>query len=144
MTKTTAAWRITDDKVIEQFRAKRGAIKRQYPVILVTTTGRRTGRALVTPLNFSEDGDRLAVIASAGGSETHPAWYLNLQANPEVTIEHGSETFRARAYTAAEPERTRLFDAQIRLMPFFGTYRREVKTREIPVVVFERIGDGEG
>ena len=88
---------------------------------------------------FSTDGDRLVVIASAGGSETHPSWYLNLAANPDVTIEHGEETFRARAHTAAEPERTRLFDQQAKLMPFFGMYRRQVTNREIPVVVFERV-----
>ena len=144
MPRTTAEWRAIDDKVIAQFRAKRGATGRANPVILVTTIGRKSGRPLVTPLNFSEDGDRLVVIASAGGSETHPAWYLNLQANPDVTIEHGEEAFRARAHTAAEPERTRLFDVQARLMPFFGTYRRQVKTREIPVVVFERTRDAEG
>ena len=112
MPRTTAEWRAIDDKVIAQFRAKRGATGRANPVILVTTIGRKSGRPLVTPLNFSEDGDRLVVIASAGGSETHPAWYLNLQANPDVTIEHGEEAFRARAHTAAEPERTRLFDVQ--------------------------------
>src|SRR5262249_29361056 len=98
-----------------------------------------TGRPLVTPLNFSEDGERLVVIASAGGAAQHPAWYHNLVAHPEVTIERGSETFRARARTAVEPERTRLDDAQARLMPFFNGYRRSVTSREIPVVVFERL-----
>ena len=128
-----------DDPLIAQFRAKRGETGRKYPVILVTTVGRKSGKPLVTPLNFSIDGDRLVVIASAGGSETHPAWYLNLVANPEVTIEYGHEIFRALATSAAEPERTRQFDQQAAVMSFFAAYRRSVKAREIPVVVFERI-----
>ena len=93
----------------------------------------------LTPLNFSADGEHLVVIASKGGSATHPAWYLNLLANPVVTIELGTETFRARATAAAEPERTRLYDQQVALMPFFDGYRRAVNEREIPVVVFERL-----
>jgi deazaflavin-dependent oxidoreductase (nitroreductase family) len=134
-----ARWRAMNDPVIRQFRASGGRTSRRYPVILLTTTGRRTGRERVTPLNFSRDGDRLVVIASAGGSSTHPAWYLNLVEHPEVTIEDGGETFRARARTAEEPERTRLFDAQAAEMPFFDGYRKRVKARAIPVVVFERI-----
>jgi deazaflavin-dependent oxidoreductase (nitroreductase family) len=141
MTKTTAEWQAMNDPVIAEFRVRRGQTSRKYPVILVTTTGAKSGEPRITPLNFIEDGDRLAVIASKGGSPTHPAWYLNLVANPEVTIEHGGETFRARASTAVEPERTRLFDKQAAAMPFFDAYRRQVKAREIPVVVFERIDD---
>ena len=81
----------------------------------------------------------MVVIASKGGSATHPAWYHNLAANPLVTIEVGTETFRARASTAVEPERTRLFDQQVALMPFFDGYRKVVTAREIPVVVFDRL-----
>ena len=88
---------------------------------------------------YSTDGDRLVVIASAGGAERRPAWYLNLVASPQVTIERGDETFQARATTAEEPERTRLYDQQARQMPFFNSYRGQVKDREIPVVVLERI-----
>ena len=138
MPRTVAEWQAINEKVVRDVRATGGATDRKFPVILVTTTGRRTGRPLVTPLNFSVDGDRLVVIASAGGAGRHPAWYLNLAADPDVTIEHGAETFRARATTAAEPERTRLYDQQARRMPFFNTYRRQVTTREIPVVIFSR------
>jgi deazaflavin-dependent oxidoreductase (nitroreductase family) len=129
-----------NESVIEEFRASGGRLRsRTNPVILLTTVGHRTGKPRVVPLNFSEDGDRLVVIASAGGSSKHPGWYRNLVANPGVTIEHDGETFRARARTAEEPERTRLFDAQAARMPFFSGYRRRVKAREIPVVVFERL-----
>ena len=133
-------WQQMNRNVIADFRANAGVVKRRKnPVILLTTKGARSGREHVTPLNFSRDGDRLVVIASKGGSATHPDWYRNLVANPEVLIEDGAETFRARATTADEPERTRLFDAQVKQMSFFDSYRKRVKTREIPVVVFERL-----
>ena len=132
MPKTAAEWQQMNDPVIAEFRAKGGRTSRKYPVILVTTTGARTGKERVSPLNFSIDGDRLVVIASKGGSPTHPSWYLNLVANPEVTIEHGGEIFRARASTATEPERTRLFDQQAAEMPFFDGYRKRVHTPRNP------------
>ena len=144
MTKTTAEWQQMNDPVIAEVRANHGRTSRKYPVILLTTTGAKSGKPRVTPLNYVVDGDRLAVIASKGGSPTHPSWYLNLVANPEVTIEYEGETFRARASTAREPERTRLFDRQAAAMPFFDGYRKRVTAREIPVVVFERIKDDVG
>jgi deazaflavin-dependent oxidoreductase (nitroreductase family) len=137
---TAEYWQQMNEPVIASFRANGGRVKgRKFPLILLTTIGARSGKPRITPLNFSTDGDRLVVIASKGGSATHPGWYLNLLAEPEVTIELGSETFRARAITADEPERTRLFDQQVAQMPFFESYRKRVKARQIPVVIFERI-----
>jgi deazaflavin-dependent oxidoreductase (nitroreductase family) len=145
MPKSAAEWHEMNEPVIAEFRTNRGRTRsRRYPVILVTTIGAKSGKPRVTPLNFSVDGDRLVVIASKGGSSTHPAWYLNLVANPRVTIEHRDERFAALASTAKEPERTRLFDRQAALMPFFYGYRKRVKTREIPVVVFERMSATDG
>lgn len=139
--RTPEDWHRMNGPVIAAFRENGGTVPgRQWPVILLTTTGAKSGLPRVTPLNFSVDGDRLVVIGSKGGSPTHPDWYRNLVANPEVTIEHAGETFRARAYTAEEPERTRLFDQQAAIMPFFDAYRKQVEARQIPVVVFERIG----
>jgi deazaflavin-dependent oxidoreductase (nitroreductase family) len=132
-------WRRMNEPVIRQFRSQGGKTTRKHPVILLTTTGAKTGQERVTPLNFSRDNDRIVVIASAGGAAKHPAWYLNLVKQPLVTIEDEGETFQARARTAEEPERTRLFDQQAAEMPFFDGYRKRVKAREIPVVVFERI-----
>ena len=140
MTRSDNEWRDLDERVIREFRANDGNLKsRKWPVILLTTKGRNTGRPHVTPLNFTRDGDRIAVIASKGGSTTHPDWYLNIVADPEVTVEDGGETFRARAKVAEEPERTRLYDKQAKVMTFFEGYRRKVKSREIPVVVLERL-----
>jgi deazaflavin-dependent oxidoreductase (nitroreductase family) len=138
VSRSAASWHELNERVIAEFRANGGVVKgRKWPVILLTTTGARTGRPHVTPLNFSRDGDRLVVIASKGGSATHPDWYRNLVSNPEVTIEHGFEKFRAHVRVAREPERSRLFDCQAAAMTFFDGYRKRVKAREIPVVVFE-------
>jgi deazaflavin-dependent oxidoreductase (nitroreductase family) len=129
-----------NDPVIASFRANGGRVRRRtLPLILLTTIGAKTGKPRTTPLNYTIDGDRLVVIASKGGSATHPSWYHNLLAQPEITIELGGETFRARAIPAEEPERTRLFDQQAAQMPFFDSYRKRVTARQIPVIVFERI-----
>lgn len=135
-------WKQQNIEVIAEFRANAGVVGGRYagrPMMLLTTTGAKSGEERITPLNYSPDGDRIAVIASRGGAPTHPDWYRNLVANPEVTVEVGAETYRARAYTAQEPERTRLFDQQAALMPFFDEYRKQVTAREIPVVVLERL-----
>ncbi len=135
-------WKQQNVAVIAEFRANAGVVGGRYagrPMMLLTTTGAKSGEERITPLNYSLDGDRIAVIASRGGAPTHPDWYRNLVANPEVTVEVGAETYRARAYTAQEPERTRLFDQQAALMPFFDEYRKQVTAREIPVVVLERL-----
>lgn len=146
---TAADWAVMNDPVVAEFRANGGRVKGRGPILLLTTVGAKSGEPRLSPLNFSRDGDRLVVIGSKGGSPTHPAWYVNILADPLVTIEVGGadgviETFRARARTAEEPERTRLFDAQVAIMPFFDGYRKQVTDRQIPVVVFERIADGEG
>ena len=140
--KKAPAWQEMNDPVIAEYRATGGRVTGRFagrPLLLLTTTGARSGRPFTTPLNYSVDGDRLVVIASKGGSSSHPDWYHNLVANPEVTVELGAERFRARASTAEEPERTRLFEQQAAQMPFFAEYQRQV-ARQIPVVVLERLG----
>lgn len=131
-------WNAFNKEVIEQFRANGGQIPgRKNPVILLTTTGAKSGLPRTTPLNYSTDGDRIVVIASKGAAPTHPDWYHNLLANPEALIERGTETFQVRATVAEGEERTRLFDAQAALMPFFAEYQQQT-TRQIPVIIFER------
>ena len=122
--RSNGGWQQMNEPVVAEFRASGGQVSRKHPVILLTTIGRRSGRPHTTPLNFSRDGGRVVVIASKGGSTTHPDWFHNLVARPEVTIEDGGDSYRARAVVAPEPERTRLFDAQARLMPFFDAGRR--------------------
>jgi deazaflavin-dependent oxidoreductase (nitroreductase family) len=133
-------WDAFNEGVVEQFRANGGQIPgRKYPLILLTTTGAKTGLPRTTPLNYSTDGDRIIVIASKAASPTHPDWYHNLVANPEATIEIGAEKFPVRATIAQGEERERLFNAQAALMPFFAEYQRQT-ARQIPVIIFERIG----
>jgi deazaflavin-dependent oxidoreductase (nitroreductase family) len=142
MTTGAARWKAMNDDLIARFRASGGKLQRRNPVLLLTTVGARTGRRLTTPLNYSRDGTRLVVVASAGGAARHPAWYHNLLARPVVELEHEGETFLARATTAVEPERTRLYDRHAAAMPFFDSYRRRVRSRQIPVVVLERLVEG--
>jgi deazaflavin-dependent oxidoreductase (nitroreductase family) len=132
-------WNAFNKDVIEQFRANAGQVPgRKYPLILLTTTGAKSGLPRTTPLNYSTDGDRIVVIASKAASPTHPDWYHNLVAHPEAIVEIGAEKFAVRARVAEGQERQRLFDAQAALMPFFAEYQQST-TRQIPVIVFDRI-----
>jgi len=133
----SAQWRERNDGVIADFRANNGATGNN-PLILLTTTGRKSGQPHVTPLMFTTDGDRFVVIASKGGAPKHPAWYLNLAANPEVTIEYGPDKFSARATDAVGDEYERLFAQQAAKYPFFSDYRAKAG-RHVPVVVIERL-----
>jgi deazaflavin-dependent oxidoreductase (nitroreductase family) len=122
--------------VIEQFRANDGQVGGNFdgaPVLLLHTTGAKTGRERVNPMMYLEDDGRTYVFASKAGADTHPDWYHNLVAHPDVTAEIGTETVSATAVTIPEPERRRVYDIQASRYPGFADY--EVKTtRVIPVV----------
>ena len=124
--------------VIQQFRANGGKVNGPNQLILLTTTGAKSGQPRTTPVAYSTDGDRLVIVASKGGAPTNPDWYYNLLANPVVTVETGTETFQARASVVDEPERTRLYDQHAALMPGFAEYPKKT-TRQIPVVILTRI-----
>jgi len=131
-----------NSKIIEEFRANGGKVGGQFegaPMLLLTTTGAKSGKPFTTPLVHTTDGDRIVVIASKAGAPTHPDWYHNLVKNPTVTVELGTETFDARASVVEGAERDRLYDAQATLMPGFREYQ-ENTDRVIPVVVLERAG----
>jgi deazaflavin-dependent oxidoreductase (nitroreductase family) len=133
-------WHAFNRGVVEQFRANGGVGPGRWatqPLLLLTTTGARSGLPRTTPLLYSTDGDRLVVIASKGGEPTHPDWYHNLLAHPEATVEVGAETVPVRAQVAQGAERRRLFDQQAAQMPFFAEYERTTP-RTIPVVVLTR------
>jgi deazaflavin-dependent oxidoreductase (nitroreductase family) len=133
-------WNAFNKDVIVEFRANGGQVPgRKYPVILLTTTGAKSGLPRTTPLNYSTDGDRIVVIASKAAAPTHPDWYHNLVAHPEAIVEIGNQKFPVRATIATGQERERLFNAQAALMPFFAEYQQQT-TRQIPVIIFERIG----
>jgi len=131
-----------NQRVINEFRANQGKVGGQMtglPLLLLTTTGAKTGRALTKPLAYTKDGDRIFVIASFAGSPNNPAWFNNLVSNPTVTVEVGSERFQARGVVTTGEERQRLFNTQADKIPIFHDYQKKT-TRQIPVVVFERIG----
>jgi deazaflavin-dependent oxidoreductase (nitroreductase family) len=130
-----------NQQVIQEFRTNQGKVGGRYaqvPLLLLMTTGAKSGRTLTRPLAYTRDGDRLVVIASFGGGPKHPAWYHNLVAHPEATVEVGSERFRVRATVTTGEERQRLFNRQAEQLPAFAEYPKKT-TRQIPVIVLTRI-----
>ncbi|HET7572103.1 MAG TPA: nitroreductase family deazaflavin-dependent oxidoreductase [Gaiellaceae bacterium] len=106
-------------------------------ILILTTTGRKSGRAIDSPLIFGEDGDAYVVVASKGGAPQHPSWFLNLRANPEVEVQVKADRFPARARVAEGEERERLWQMMLGHWPHYAEYQ-EKTDRQIPVVVLER------
>ena len=129
--------------ILDEFHAKGGKGVRHFGdrLLLLTTKGAKTGRTLTTPVAYHVDNGGYVVAASKGGAPTHPGWYHNLVANPEATVEIGTETFKVHARPLAKgPERDRLYAEHARLMPDLGFAGYPQKTkRTIPVVVLERV-----
>jgi len=128
-------------RVIDEFRSNAGKVGGMFanaPMLLLTTTGAKSGKSYTNPLVYSRDGDRIVVIASKAGAPTNPAWYYNLVAHPTATIELGTDQFQVRARVVTGDERERLFKQQAAQMPMFDEYRKRT-TRQIPVIVFERV-----
>ena len=128
-------------KVIEEFRANAGKVGGTFAnanLLLLNTTGAKSGLPRVVPLAYLADGERLVVIASKGGAPSNPAWYYNLVANPDVRVEVGAEQFAAQATVAQEPERTALYEKMEAVSPGFSTYKQKAAPRVIPVVILTR------
>lgn len=125
---------------VKRYRATDGAEGYEWrgaTVLLLTTTGRRSGEEHTTPLIYRErDGDYV-LVASRGGAPSHPGWYLNLAADPEVEVQVLSDRFPARARTATGEERSRLWELMTENWPAYTDYQAKTE-REIPVVVLER------
>ena len=129
-------------QVIEEFRGNEGKVGGGFngaPMVLLTTTGAKSGKRTTTPLVYLKEGDRFFIFASMGGAPTSPAWYHNLVANPRVSVEIGAESYEADAQVITGDERDRLFAAQVAVMPGFGEYQAKT-TRVIPVVELRRVG----
>ncbi|MDX6481262.1 MAG: hypothetical protein QOG85_1772 [Gaiellaceae bacterium] len=120
------------------YRASRGRVGGRIPsgapVLLLTTTGRKSGKQRTLPLLYLEDAGRYVVVASVGGAPKHPAWYLNLVANPTSTIEVGRRKLGVTATTASAEERTRLWPLLVGMYGAYEDYQAKA-TREIPVVI---------
>jgi deazaflavin-dependent oxidoreductase (nitroreductase family) len=127
--------------IIDEFRANGGIVSRPYPdstLVLVTMRGAKSGREMTLPLEFLEIGGVPHIYATKGGAPTHPAWYHNLLANPEVTVEQGTETYRALARQLHGPERDAAWRALVDAKPRFKEY--ETKTdRVFPVFALDRM-----
>ena len=127
--------------IIQEFRANAGKVGGPFAgrsLLLLHTIGAKSGQPRINPVACISNGDRLVIIASKGGAPTNPDWYHNLLANPLVTVETGTEQFQARATVAAEPERTRLYNQMVAMMPGFAGYQQNT-TRIIPVIVLTRL-----
>jgi deazaflavin-dependent oxidoreductase (nitroreductase family) len=108
------------------------------PTLLLTTTGRKSGRELTLPLIFGRSGDDYVVVASKGGAPQHPAWYLNLEANPTVQVQVKADKFTAHAHTATAQERAALWPKMVEIYAPYADYQKKTD-RQIPVVVLRRV-----
>lgn len=124
-------------RYVETNGAKGHEWRKGVPTLLLTTRGRRTGQRRRSALIYGTDGERYFVVASNAGSAGHPAWYLNLTADPDTEVQVGPEVFRARARTADAAERPELWRLMNGLWPDYDRYQTRT-TREIPVVIIER------
>jgi deazaflavin-dependent oxidoreductase (nitroreductase family) len=127
---------------VDRYRETGGEVghiwKEGSTVLLLTTTGRKSGEPRTKPLIYAADGDRYVIVASRGGAPKHPSWYLNLQKTPEVEVQVKDEVFHARARTAEGAERERLWTKVNEVWPHYAEYATRTD-REIPVVVLERV-----
>lgn len=126
-------------RIIAEFRANEGKVGGSFegaPVLLLHTTGARSGIERVNPMMYLAAGDRTFVFASKAGADSHPDWFHNLVAHPEVTVELGAQTLTATAKAVPEPERTSLYAIQAERYPGFGEYEQKT-SRVIPVVELE-------
>jgi deazaflavin-dependent oxidoreductase (nitroreductase family) len=128
-------------QVIEEFRANKGKVGgffKNMSLLLLHTTGAKSGEPRLNPVAYMREGDQYVIIASKGGAPTHPAWYYNVVAHPEVSIEVGTETVRARAEVVPEPQRSELYARMAAMYPGFAEYERKTD-RIIPVITLSRL-----
>ena len=128
-------------QIIEEFRANDGKVGGHFAnttLLLLHTTGARSGKERVNPLVTFQDNGRLVITASKGGAPSHPGWYYNVLANPVVEVEYGTERFKARASVTEEPERTELYTRMEDELDSFKEYKKTAG-RVIPVITLARI-----
>ena len=125
-----------NEQIIDEFRANEGRVGGNFegaPLLLLHSTGAKSGAERINPMMYLADGDRYLVFASKNGATTNPDWYHNLRANPRATIEVGTQTLQVDATDLEGAERSRMYDKQAALYPGFATYQ-ENTDRVIPVV----------
>lgn len=133
-------WNFQNRQVIAQFRANNGWVGGYFadkPLLLLSTTGARSGQRRVNPLGYLRDGDNYVVFGTVAGSPRHPDWYYNVLAHPEVDVEIANERFPATAVVVTGPERDRLAALHAANNPGWAQYL-SMTSREIPVIVLQR------
>ena len=131
------AWNL---QIMEEFHTHGGKVGGRFegvPLLLLTTTGARSGQRRTQPVTYLPDGDRLIIFATKRGLPTNPDWYYNLLAHPEATVEVGTEAFDVTAVVLTGEERDRLYARQVERAPVFAEYQAKT-TRTIPVIALQR------
>jgi deazaflavin-dependent oxidoreductase (nitroreductase family) len=130
-----------NEGIIEEFRANEGKVGGMFegrPLLLLHHTGAKSGKVRVNPLAYVADDGRLVVFGSKGGAPTNPDWYHNLRANPDATVEVGTQSIPVRARVADPEERERLWNRVKELMPGFADYEKKT-SRQIPAIILEPV-----
>ncbi len=131
-----------NQQIIAEFRENEGVVGGMFeglPLLILHSTGAKSGQERLSPLAYQAVGDSWAIFASKAGAPTNPDWYHNVVANPDASIEVGTETVAVRARVAEGDERTRIFETQKANVPQFAEYEKSAGDREIPVVVLDRV-----
>ena len=130
-----------NDKIIDEFRSNEGKVGGNFegaPLLLLHSTGAKTGAKRISPMMYQQLPDAMAVFASKAGADSNPAWYHNLLANPRATVEVGTETFDVEARVAGDAEREPIWAEQKLRYPGFAGYEKKT-SRQIPVMILTRI-----
>ena len=135
------AWKLGSGAHAGVYRATGGKLfgrMGKSPILLLNTVGRKSGKKRTSPLLYVMDGEDFVIIASKGGASAHPAWYLNLIANPEATVEVGDREVRVRAEVADSEEKSRLWQKMVEMYPAYDAYQEKTE-REIPLLVLRPV-----
>ncbi len=135
------AWRLGSGAHAGVYRATGGKVfgrMGKSPILLLNTVGRKSGKKRTSPLLYVMDGEDFVIIASKGGAATHPAWYLNLMANQEATVEVGDREMQVEAEEADPEDRTRLWQRMVEMYPAYDDYQKRTE-REIPLLVLHPV-----
>jgi deazaflavin-dependent oxidoreductase (nitroreductase family) len=138
------AWKLGSGAHAGVYRATGGKLfgrMGKSPILLLNTVGRKSGKKRTSPLLYAMDGEDFVVIASKGGASAHPAWYLNLMANPEATVEIEDREVRVRAEEADSEEKSRLWQKMVEKYPAYDAYQEKTE-REIPLLVLRPVERG--
>jgi deazaflavin-dependent oxidoreductase (nitroreductase family) len=130
-------WQQEHVRRYQETNGEDGHIWNGVTTLLLTTTGRKSGKQFTTPLIYGRDGDRYLIVGSRGGAETHAQWYLNILANPEIEVQVLADRFKARARPATPEEKPALWETMASIWPAYNDYQARTE-REIPVIIIER------